>query len=131
MNGAILAVDPGEARIGLAISDPTRTIARPLSVLRHQARAADAEKIAGIARELDAVFILVGLALDDQGAIGPQARKALRLVEALRLATDIPVGTWDESGSTRAATRRSRDPQLDARAAAYFLQEYLDANPVQ
>lgn len=128
MTAPILAVDPGEVRIGLAISDPTQTIARPLEVLKHRSRAADARAIAARAEQLGATVIVVGLALDSEGGVGPQARRALRLVEAVRQATCVPVETWDESGSTQAARRGRRDdPLLDARAAAVLLQEYLDA----
>jgi putative Holliday junction resolvase len=124
----ILAVDPGEARLGLAVSDPTQTIARPFEVLRHVSRAADVRAILERAGRHGIGLIVVGLALDSEGEVGPQARRALRLIEALRQATTLPVETWDESGSTAAARRGSRDdPLLDARAAAVILQEYLDA----
>ncbi len=124
----ILAVDPGESRIGLAVSDPTGTIARPLRIVRHASRAADAEAILLSARESDADRIVVGVAYDMQGA-GPQARRALRLVAALRERTSIPIEPWDESGSTQAArpSRGPGDPD-DARAAAVILQDYLDAH---
>jgi putative Holliday junction resolvase len=124
----ILAVDPGEARIGLAVSDPAGVIARPLRILRHTSRADDASRIVGCAREEGAERIVVGLALDQEGNVGPQARHALRLVEALRAASEIPVETWDESGSTLAAGPRRGEPD-DARAAAVILQDYLDAHP--
>jgi putative Holliday junction resolvase len=120
----ILAVDPGEVRIGLAISDPTGTIARPLKVIRHTARHQDAEAILAEAEAQEANTIVVGLALDMEGEIGPQARRAMRLVDVLRSLTDRRIDTWDESGSTQAAGRGFAD--LDARAAAVILQEYLD-----
>lgn len=120
----ILAVDPGEVRIGLAICDPTSTIARPLRVIRHKSRPQDAAEIAAIAADHGAVLILVGLPLDDEGEVGHQARRSLRLVEELRNATDMAVETWDESGSTKMAG--SKDSMIDARAAAYVLQDYLD-----
>jgi len=128
----VLAIDPGEVRIGLAISDPTGTIARPLEVIRHTSRQADVKTILERAGAHAAVLLLVGLALDSDGAVGPQARRGLRLAEALRAETDLPVDTCDESGSTRAAWRPAvrrghADPMIDARAAAVFLQEYLDA----
>ena len=124
----ILAVDPGQVRIGIALSDPTGTIAQPLLVLRHSSRQQDAHAIVQLAIEHEAGLILVGVAMDLEGNIGPQARKALRLVETLREAGDLPVSTWDESGSTQAARRgRKQDDMLDARAAAFTLQEYLDA----
>ena len=120
----ILAVDPGEVRIGLAISDPTGTIARPLQVIDHVSRPHNSAAIADIAAAHGADLILVGLPLDDEGEIGHQARRSLRLVEELKKATDVAIKTWDESGSTRMAG--AKDAMLDARAAAYILQDYLD-----
>lgn len=125
MRTRILAVDPGEVRIGLAISDPTGTIARPLKVITHTARKRDAETILAEAEAQEAAAIVVGLALDMEGEIGPQARRAMRLVEVLRSLTELPVITWDESGSTQAASQGHAE--LDARAAAVILQEYLNA----
>ena len=124
----ILAVDPGDKRIGLAISDTSGTIARPLAVIKHVSRQENAKTIVGKALELEAEMILVGLALDSDGEIGPQARKALRLVEALRSVTEMQIETWDETDTTRKALRLSRKPDdfIDARAAAVFLQDYLD-----
>jgi putative Holliday junction resolvase len=137
----ILAVDPGEKRIGLAISDPTGTIANPLQVLAHIARLTDAATIASIAAECQARLIIVGQALDDDGNPTPQSRRAARLAEAIRSQTELPVELWDESGSTQAArqahiamggTRRSRQRRghghLDEMAATYILQTYLDAH---
>jgi len=125
----ILAVDPGEARIGLAVSDPSGTIARALKIVRHASRAADTEAILVNARDCDVDRIVVGVAYDMEGA-GPQARRALRLVAALRERTSIPIDTWDESGSTQAARpARGRGDEDDARAAAVILQDYLDAHP--
>jgi len=124
-----MAVDPGEARIGLAISDPLHVIAQPLKVIKHVSRQVDAEAIVSEAGEYEVGTIVVGMALDMDGEVGPQARRALRLVELLRSLTEIPVLTWDESGSTQAAGRR--DELVDARAAAVILQEYLDARDKQ
>lgn len=121
----ILAVDPGEVRIGLAISDPTGTIARPLRVIKHISRPEDAAAIADVATAHAADLILVGLPLDDEGEIGHQARRSLRLVEELRNVTDLAVETWDESGSTQMAG--TKDDMIDARAAAYILQDFLDS----
>lgn len=124
----VLAVDPGEVRIGLAISDPTRTVARPLEVIAHTSRAGDAAEIVASARREDADTIVVGLAYDAEGGAGPQARRALRLVEALRAGGFAAVVTFDEFDSTRSALDlRPRDGLTDARAAAFILQAYLDA----
>lgn len=123
----VLAVDPGEARIGLAISDPMRVVARPLRVLQHTSRADDARRVAQEAGDQDAKLIVVGVAYDQEGEIGPQARRNLRFVKALRGATDLPVETWDESNTTqRAVDLGGGEDLIDARAAAVLLQEYLD-----
>lgn len=125
----ILAVDPGDERIGLALSDPTATIARPLQILIHQSRKTDAQRIVDKASQHGAEIILVGLALDNEGSIGPQARKALRLVAAIKLITEIQVITWDESGSTQQAKQGGTPGEaVDARAAAVILQDFLDAD---
>ena len=124
----ILAIDPGDVRIGLAISDPSETIAKPHSVIKHQSRSIDADKILQEAERIGAERIVVGIAFDQEGLVGPQARKALRLVDVLKFRSNIPIETWDETGSTEIASSRSRKKEnIDARAAAIFLQEYLDA----
>jgi putative Holliday junction resolvase len=133
--GRVLAVDPGEKRIGLAVSDPTGTIANPLRVINHVSRTLDAAQIAFAAAEQAARLIVVGQALDQEGLPGPRARGAMRLTEAIRLQTDIPVELWDESGSTQEAkaarismgvNRRKRGRHLDELAATVILQSYLD-----
>jgi len=124
----LLAVDPGEVRIGLAVSDPTGILARPLTVIPHRSREKDVAAILRIAGERAVSGIVVGIPLGLEGEPGPQARKALRLLEALRERSDLPVIPWDESGSTQTALNiRGRDDRLDARAAAVILQDYLDA----
>ncbi|HET7010219.1 MAG TPA: Holliday junction resolvase RuvX [Anaerolineales bacterium] len=124
----VLAVDPGQARLGVAISDPTATVARPLTTIAHTSRQKDAEAVLVLAREQGAGQIVVGVPFDMEGEVGHRARRSLRLVEILRKLSPLPVSTWDESGSTIAAQRgRGPDPSLDARAAAVILQEYLDA----
>jgi putative Holliday junction resolvase len=123
----VLAVDPGDSRIGIAISDPMACIARPLLVIEHISRKQNAQRILDLALEHQVSSILVGLPLDEDGKVGPQARKSLRLVAELRSITDLSILTWDESGSTKLAQSMGKnDDLLDARAAAVFLQEYLD-----
>lgn len=132
----ILAVDPGDKRIGLAISDPSGTIANPMTVLHHISRPVDAAAIAALALEQGAGLIVVGQALDDNNEIGPSARKAGRMAEAIRLQCSIPVILWDESGSTQTArqavidlgvSRYKRRGHLDHLAATVILQSYLDS----
>lgn len=137
MRGRVLAVDPGEKRIGVAVSDPSGTIANPLSVIMHVSRSVDAATIAQLAQEQAAVKIVIGQPLDAEGLPGPQARRAARLAEAVQGQTDLPVILWDESGSTQSAraarmamgvSRRKRRGHLDDLAATYILQTYLDAH---
>lgn len=132
----VMAVDPGEKRIGLAISDPTGTIANRLSVIKHVSRMVDAAIIAGLAQENGVDLIVVGQALDEEGA-GLRARQAQRLAEAIRLQSPLPVNLWDESSSTQTArqvrmemgvNRRKRNGHLDDLAAVVILQDYLDAH---
>lgn len=135
MSKRILGVDPGEKRLGIAVSDLSGTIASPLTVIQHEARAVDAARIVQLAVEQEAVLIIVGQALDADGEVGPQGRKSLRLAEAIRACTDMPVALWDESGSTQAAIearramgakRKKRSGHLDDLAATYLLQTWLD-----
>ncbi len=135
----ILAVDPGEKNLGLALSDPTNTIANPLIVLKHISRQIDAATIAQLAQEHQVGLIIVGQALNEDDLPTPQSRKAFRLAEAIRLQVELPVKLWDESGSTQAARsahiamgsgRRKRRGHLDHLAATYILQTYLDSSPI-
>ena len=132
----ILGIDHGEVRIGLALSDETGLIARPLMVVEHVARESDAETVARLAAEKGARLIVIGLPTDAEGEPGHQARKVLRWAEALGRATPIKIELWDESftsveaDSLMSAHRRGepREPN-DAYAAAVMLQSYLDAHP--
>jgi len=135
--GRILAIDPGERRIGLAVSDPSGTIATPLRVIKHISRMVDAAIIVQTAHELDVNLIIVGQALDSNGQPGPMARRAARLAEVIQLQTAIAVSLWDESGSTESARsvrvemgirRKKRGGHQDELAAAIILQSYLDSN---
>lgn len=136
LNGRVLAVDPGEKRLGIAISDPTGTIASPLAVIKHVSRAEDAARIARLAEEQGAVCIVIGMALDDENQPTPQARHAQRLSEAIQAVSSVPVHLWDESGSTQAAretrmamgvSRKKRSGHLDDVAATIILQSFLDS----
>jgi putative Holliday junction resolvase len=131
----VLAVDPGEKRIGLALSDPGQRIANPFSVLKHVSRSTDAARIVEIAAANNVGLIVVGMPLDSEGNAGPQARKSERLADSIQSQTEISVILWDESGSSQEAEkaqqmlkikRKKRQEQLDALAATVILQNYLD-----
>lgn len=135
-NRRILAVDPGDKHIGLALSDPTARIGRQLTVLAHVSRILDAASIAGIAKEHAVTLIIVGQALDGDGQPGPAARKSARLAEAIKSQTNTQVILWDESGSTGTARetlielgvpQTRRRGHHDALAAVMILKDYLDA----
>ncbi len=133
----ILCVDPGEKRIGIAISDETGTIARPLTLIEHVSRQIDAAAIAELAIEHQAGMILIGQTLDIDGKPNLSGRRAARLAGAIRTQSDLPVQMWDESYSTQAAKRvpeelgakrKRSDEPLDDYAAAIILQSYLDSH---
>lgn len=134
----ILAVDPGEKRHGLALSDPSATLARPLAVIQHVSRPVDAAAIAQTAADQDAGRIVVGQTFGLDGKPDLSGRRAARLAAAIRAQTDLPVELWDESHTTQearaaqielGAPRRKRRGHLDDLAAAVILQSYLDAHP--
>jgi putative Holliday junction resolvase len=131
----IVGIDPGEKKIGVAISDATGMIANPLTIIEHTSRVLDAASIATLAAENSAGLIIVGQSLDEEGQPNPAGRRATRLAAAIRTQTQIPVLLWDEYGSTQAAkqakinlgvTRKKRAGHLDDLAAAVILQDYLD-----
>ncbi|MBI2061636.1 MAG: Holliday junction resolvase RuvX [Nitrospirae bacterium] len=131
----MLGIDVGDKRIGLAVSDELGTVASPLVTI-HRERDADAvDRIARTVNELRVGVVVVGIPYSMDGSTGPQALKTLRFVEKLRPAVGMPVRLWDESLSTRRAEegrrrlgRRDRKKgEKDRIAAAYILQDYLDA----
>jgi putative Holliday junction resolvase len=132
----ILAVDPGEKHLGIALSDPTGTIATPLQVIKHISRPLDAAEIAYLAQQHQAEVILIGQSMDENGFSTPDSRRTDRLAEAIRQQCDLPIIMWDESFSTVEArqtrlemgtTRRKRHGHMDDFAAAVILQSYLDS----
>jgi len=133
-----LGVDPGEVNLGVAVSDESGLLARPLATLRHTSRENDAARIVALAQHQAAGVIVLGYALDSDGQPGPQARHAEKLALALRELTALPVLLHDESFSSQEAAealratgkkRRARREQIHSAAAATLLQSYLDAHP--
>ena len=131
----ILGIDHGNARIGVAISDPTGSFARPLQIVKHISRTEDALTVAEIAEGVDCQAIVVGIPLDADGSMGPRARSVNRFIEELQSKTDLLVIAWDESHSTQHALQASisrgegkkkRQEAMDDQAAAVILQDYLD-----
>jgi putative Holliday junction resolvase len=119
----ILALDYGSARTGVAVSDPTGTIARPVEVVEHASTDAGLTRLAQLVREHDAERVVVGLPLTLRGEHGAQAAETDRFVEALSAAVDVPVERFDERFTS---TLAGPGPGSDARAAAHLLDGYLE-----
>lgn len=118
----ILALDYGSARTGVAVSDPTGVVARPLGVVAK----ANIEEIAAIVREQEVEEIVVGHPLTLRGERGEQARETERFAKALRAAVEVPVVLFDERFTTDLAQQTSSATSEDARAAAHLLSSYLE-----
>ncbi|MFL5921048.1 MAG: Holliday junction resolvase RuvX [Gaiellaceae bacterium] len=122
----VVALDYGSARTGVAVSDPTGTIARPLAVVERAATEAGLERVVQIVREEGGERVVVGLPLTLRGEHGAQARETDTFVAALRARLDVPVESYDERFTTGlAASHGSDEAPEDARAAAHLLSSYL------
>jgi len=134
----ILAVDPGSKQVGLAISDPTATIATALATLPATPAETLAERIASAAAEQSAERVIIGLPLRLDGSRGPEAAAAERLAADVRKASGLPVQMVDERLTTAAAERsliaggmrrEKRRASIDRVAAVILLQGHLDGMP--
>jgi putative holliday junction resolvase len=135
--GKLMALDVGLVRIGIAVCDPLRLVARPHSTLTRSSRRADFAHLAKIIKAEEIVGIVCGLPLNMDGSIGPQAQTtqkwAMRLAHAIRLllGTPLPIALWDERLSSFAAHEVAhqwpRHVGEDAVAAAVILQSFLAA----
>ncbi len=131
-----LALDVGDRRVGVAISDPLGLVARPLTVVTRRSRAEDYQAIAGLVVEYEAAQVVVGHPISLSGEVGAQAQRVERYAAGLAEHLPVPVVMWDERFSTAEAEdllresgkspREYRD-RVDAVAAAVILQSYLDA----
>lgn len=122
----VLALDFGSARTGVAVSDPSGTIARPLRVVQRAATEPGLAELAEIVRSEQAERVVVGLPLTMGGKRGGQAEETERFVEALRSTIDVPVESFDERFTTDLADQELHpSTPADARAAAHLLASYL------
>jgi putative Holliday junction resolvase len=126
----VLALDVGERRIGVAVSEGL--LATPHGVIHRRSKAQDFAAVARMVTELGAERVVVGLPLSLNGDVGPQARRVMRYAQALARALPVPVELYDERYSTVTADellaeggRKRRRTPIDAAAAAVILQEYL------
>jgi putative Holliday junction resolvase len=122
----VMALDYGSARTGVAVSDPTGTLARPVSVVERAATEDGLAELARLVREEEAERIVVGLPLTMRGTRGEQVVETERFVEALRGAVDVPVELFDERFTTDLAQQTAGAAPEDALAAAHLLSTYLE-----
>lgn len=123
----VLALDYGSARTGVAVSDASGTIARPVCVVRKAGTEAGLAEIARLVAEHDAERIVVGLPLTLRGEHGKQAAETEVFVNALRALVTVTVETADERFTTALAQRFGGSAPEDAVAAAHLLQSWLDS----
>lgn len=122
----VLALDFGSARTGVAVSDPTGTIARPIGVVERAASDDGLTRVAALVQAEGVDRVVVGLPLTLAGDHGEQAEETERFVEALRATLDVPVERFDERFTTDLAEQApSASAPKDARAAAHLLSSYL------
>jgi putative Holliday junction resolvase len=131
----ILALDHGTKRIGVAVSDETKTIAQPLEYIPAEPFADFLERLKKILTEKEISLILIGHPRNMDGSYGPAAQKVDAFVGVLKTATPIPIKLWDERLTSTMANRvmiqgnvrrDKRKEKVDAMAAAILLQSYLD-----
>ena len=122
----VLALDYGSARTGVAVSDPTGTLARPLGVVERAGSEAGLARVLELAHEEGVELIVVGLPVTLRGELGAQAKETERFVERLRAAAGVPVESFDERFTTALARAGGSSAPEDAAAAAHLLTSYLE-----
>lgn len=121
----VVALDFGAARTGVAVSDATGTIARPLEVVERAASPDGLARVREIVEEQEADLVVVGLPLTLKGERGSQATETEEFVAQLRGVVEVPVETYDERFTTTLASAAPGSAPEDARAAAHLLESYL------
>jgi putative Holliday junction resolvase len=124
----VLALDFGSARTGVAVSDPTGTIARPIGVVRNASTPVGRKKLVALVESEQVELVVVGMPLTLRGERGEQAQATEAFVAGLREELAVPVETYDERFTTRIAAQTPSDASApeDARAAAHLLSSYLE-----
>jgi putative holliday junction resolvase len=121
----VLALDYGSARCGTAVSDPTGTLATPLEPVLRPGTRKGLQRIAALARELEAQRVVVGLPLSLSGGDSAQTAETRAFAEHLRRVLDVPLELYDERFTTRIAARSPGSAAEDSRAAAVLLESWL------
>jgi len=121
-----MALDYGAARTGVAVSDATGTLARPVGVVERAATRAGLDRVVSLVAEHEAELVVVGMPLTLRGEHGEQARETEAFVDALRARLEVPVETEDERFTTTLAQQMGGRAPEDALAAAHLLQGWLE-----
>jgi putative Holliday junction resolvase len=121
----VLALDYGAARTGVAVSDPTGTLARPLGVVEQASTEHGIRRLVALARSEEVDCVVVGLPITLRGERGEQAEETERFVALLRSSLDVPIETFDERFTTDLAESSPTHAEEDAVAAAHLLSSYL------
>jgi len=122
----VLALDYGSARTGVAVSDPTGTLARPLEVVENASAPAGLRHLAELVERERVERIVVGLPVTLRGERGAQAEETEAFVSALRGVTEVPIESFDERFTTKLAEAQPSEAPPDAVAAAHLLSTYLE-----
>jgi putative pre-16S rRNA nuclease len=124
----VIAFDHGEARCGVAVSDPTGELVTPLAAVERPDTRRGLGALAAVVREREAELVVVGLPLTLAGEEGEQARAARAFAERVAGAITVPVELHDERLTTRMADRTGGSAPADSRAAAHLLEGWLQAH---
>ncbi len=123
--GRVLGLDYGEARCGVAVSDPTRTLATPLDPILRPGTRKGIRRIVTLAEELDVKTIVVGLPLSLSGRDSAQTAETRAWAERLTGLVNVPVELLDERFTTKLAAQAGGTTSEDSRAAAVLLEDWL------
>jgi putative holliday junction resolvase len=132
----IMCLDVGDKKIGISLSDPTRSIAQALKLYRRGSLKEDIKEFASLVKEHDVEEMVVGLPKNLNGSLGQRAKDIMEFARKIEEHLHIPVSLWDERFSTNEAHRvfelaqvshKKRKPFIDMMASQLILQGYLDA----
>lgn len=132
----LMGIDPGNKRIGIALTDSGGRFPKPYGIILHVSRQADARRIADLAMDQKVGEIIIGMSTDEDGQPSPSGRSAERLAQEIKKYADLPIRFWDEEQTTNlaqevmiglGAPKKKRWGHQDDMAAALLLQAYLES----
>jgi len=129
VSGRVVALDYGSARCGVAVSDPTRTLATPMDPVLQPATRRGFGRLVAMIGALEPAVVVVGLPLSLSGGDSDQTRETRAFVQRLRDRLNVPIEVYDERFTTKLARRSGGAKAEDSRAAAVLLEEWLTRGP--